>query len=185
MAQSLGAYGVLCASPNYRLTDVLYFSAYATWRHEAFERHRLYIKALRSVGVEPVLGKCKKKDVACRTCGSSWISHEEKETDVNIAVQMVHRAYRDMYDVAIVVSADSDLIPPIKAVMENFPEKQVKLLTPSNHKRCGGLVAATGGREHHTKLTNTHFSRAQFYREVKIPTGHVVAIRPEKYDPVD
>jgi len=37
-------------------------------------------------------------------------------TDVNIAVEMVKDAYNDVYDTAILISADSDLVPPIQTI---------------------------------------------------------------------
>ena len=41
-------------------------------------------------------------------------------TDVNIATQMIIDAYQDKYDTAMLISGDSDLVPPIKAINENF-----------------------------------------------------------------
>ena len=41
-------------------------------------------------------------------------------TDVKIAVDLVTDAWNDQFDVAIVVSADSDLIPAIEAVRAQF-----------------------------------------------------------------
>ena len=39
------------------LTKVYYFSAFATWKPEACQRHRAYVKALQNAGVTVVLGK--------------------------------------------------------------------------------------------------------------------------------
>lgn len=61
-------------------------------------------------------------------------------TDVNIATQMMVDAYKDKYDVAILISGDSDLVPPIKAVHENFPSKRVTVFFPP--KRYNNSVAA-------------------------------------------
>ena len=36
-------------------------------------------------------------------------------TDVNIATAMLTDAYRDRFDTALLVSADSDLVPPVRA----------------------------------------------------------------------
>jgi len=46
-------------SPQFQLTEVFYFSAFATWRKDAYAPHREYIKALRTVGVAPVMGNFK------------------------------------------------------------------------------------------------------------------------------
>jgi len=47
-------------------------------------------------------------------CGATWISYEEKETDVNIAVSLVADAASSAADIALLISADSDLCPAIR-----------------------------------------------------------------------
>ena len=42
--------------------------------------------------------------------------YTEKRVDVSIAVDMVRMAYEGMYDVAYLLSADSDLVPAVEAV---------------------------------------------------------------------
>ena len=68
------------------LQEVYYFSAYAPWLPEKMKRHRLYVSALIATGVTPIMAKFKDKDRWCPNCGHHWIGHEEKETDVNIAL---------------------------------------------------------------------------------------------------
>lgn len=58
-------------------------------------------------------------------------THEEKETDVRIATQIVVDAYERNYDIAIIVSADSDMVPAIeiakgigRTVFVYFPPNQ-------------------------------------------------------------
>ena len=109
-------------SPQFTIENIHYFSAYATWLLGAFHRHKIYLQALRSTGVVPVLGKFKKKDSGCKQCGSTWKSHEEKETDVNIALHILDQAYRNKFDRAIIISADSDFSPAVKLVRKRFPE---------------------------------------------------------------
>ncbi len=46
----------------------------------------------------------------------SACSYHEKGVDVNIAVDMLVGAYEDMYDKAILISSDTDLIPAIHKV---------------------------------------------------------------------
>ena len=48
--------------------------------------------------------------------------YREKGTDVQIAVNLMKGAYRDDYDVAFLISSDSDLIPAINEVKENGKE---------------------------------------------------------------
>jgi uncharacterized LabA/DUF88 family protein len=58
------------------------------------------------------------------------LKNEEKKTDVNIAVALLDDAYDDRFDIAVVVSGDSDLAPPIVSVLNRFPEKRVVVAFP-------------------------------------------------------
>ncbi len=59
--------------------------------------------------------------MACRQCGNVWISYEEKETDVNIAVSLVADAAATASDIAMIISADSDLCPAIRTARSLNP----------------------------------------------------------------
>ena len=75
-----------------------------------------------------ILGKYLKKSITCFKCGNVIHTHEEKETDVRIATQIVADAYQKNCDISIVVSADSDMIPAIELATElsNLQQKLVK-----------------------------------------------------------
>ena len=57
---------------------------------------------------------------------------EEKGSDVNLATQLLVDAYRDDYEIAVVVSNDSDLLMPIQVVPREF-KKPVGLLNPQKN----------------------------------------------------
>lgn len=57
------------------------------------------------------------------------IISEEKGSDVNIAAHLLLDAFRDRFDVAIIVSGDSDLATPITMVRQEF-SKPVGVLQP-------------------------------------------------------
>jgi uncharacterized LabA/DUF88 family protein len=48
---------------------------------------------------------------------------EEKGVDVELAIDLVRLAIDDEFDVAVLASADSDLVPPLQFVADRFPEK--------------------------------------------------------------
>ena len=116
--------------PNEELKQVKYFSAYATWMPEAYARHRAYIDALRSEGVKFVAGKFKKKFLKCRKCGAQYQTHEEKETDVNIAIHLVRDTFEDSFDRAIVISADTDMTTAIEMARNINGTKSVDVVAP-------------------------------------------------------
>lgn len=170
-------------SPDYALSSIYYFSAYATWRPDAYIRHRAFVAALETAGVTPIMGMFKEKDRSCHTCGHAWKDHEEKETDVNIALYLLRDAYADRFDRALIISGDSDLSPAVRMVRELFPAKDIRIIAPYGRGYSMDLVNAAGGVTNARKMKLIHLERALFPPEVPGPDGSVVAQRPSKYDP--
>ncbi len=59
---------------------------------------------------------------------------QEKMTDVKIAVQLLNDAQDNKFDTTFIISADSDLVPPIHAVLERYQDKRVIVALPPNRK---------------------------------------------------
>ncbi|EKV26943.1 hypothetical protein C882_2167 [Caenispirillum salinarum AK4] len=165
------------------LVRVYYFSAFATWLPVAHARHEQYVAALEQSGATPVLGQFKEKDRGCRTCGAAWVGHEEKETDVNIALYLLRDAFQNVYDEAFVVSRDSDLTPAIRMVLEHFPQKSIKVIAPPNlrhSKEMGKLV----GKKKLAAIKPIHLERALLPAViVDEASGRVLARRPDRSAP--
>jgi len=114
-----------------KVESLFYFTAFAIWKpYSVTFRHKQYIKALRSVGVEAIHGRFMKKYTKCHRCNQYFLTHEEKRTDVNIALKLLCDALDNRYDRAIIISADSDLIPVIKAVHKYAPDKEIGVMFP-------------------------------------------------------
>jgi uncharacterized LabA/DUF88 family protein len=113
--------------PGQTLEQVTYFTARVRDDPNSEQRQSHYVDALvdHSPLVTVVNGRFQEKLRACRSCGGRWTVYEEKETDVNIASILIEDAVRDRYDSALLVSADSDLCPAIRAVKRLRPEKRV------------------------------------------------------------
>ena len=112
------------------IAQVYLFTALATWDQAKVARHQLYLRVLQKRGVRVVFGKFKRKDKICRLCHRQYQTFEEKLTDVNIAIHLYRGAHLDEYDRAILVSADTDIIPAIREVRQLFPTKQVGVVVP-------------------------------------------------------
>ncbi|MHB1655486.1 MAG: NYN domain-containing protein [Burkholderiales bacterium] len=164
-----------------RLVGAYYFSAFAGWiAQDAQDRHRDYVAALKSTGFVPVMGTFKKKPRKCPNCKHTWDGHEEKESDVNIALHLVTLAYENAFDKAIIFTADTDLAPAIRTVREKFPDKQVYVAIPERRlNRSKALENAANGR---IRVTELHFARNLFPAQVVLPSGSVIN-RPSKYLP--
>lgn len=171
-------------APAHVLTKVVYCSAFATWRPDAYKRHREFVKALEARGVTTIMGKFKEKARECWKCGSHWKDHEEKETDVNLALQLLDAAHQDVFDRAILISGDSDLVPAVRMVRAHYPQKQVRILMPPGRPYSMDLVNAAGGPKEARRIEILHLERALLSEEVAEPlTGRVVARRPIEYRP--
>lgn len=111
--------------PSDHVVAVRYFTALVRDDPQALARQRTYLDALtaHSGGVEVVLGRYQSKTISCRQCGSTWPSYEEKETDVNIAVSIVADAAAAASDLALIISADSDLCPAIRTARSLNPRR--------------------------------------------------------------
>lgn len=150
-----------------KLNKVYYFSALATWNQDKTKRHLTYIDALKSVGVEIVLGNFRIRDFKCKAdCKKVFRKPLEKETDVNIAVKIFQSAIREEYDKAFILSGDSDLIPAIRGVQEVFPNKEFGILVPVG--RSAELLKQVAN--FHMKLKEKHLAAAQFPDQLTVGT---------------
>ena len=104
--------------PRSSLVRVHYFTAPVLDEPAAASRQARYQSALLAQNpglIEITQGRYQKKLRACRSCGASWIHYEEKETDVNIATALVADTATRATDSALILSADSDLAPAVRA----------------------------------------------------------------------
>lgn len=149
--------------------SIYYFSAIATHRSkEACERHRNYIKALEHSGVNVVLGEFKEKYISpCNDCKQKLpqeeiLKHEEKHTDVNIAISLLEKAFMNEFDDAYLLSEDNDYVPAVKRVKELYPHKSITICPPPQKMYfVDALVKASGERDAY-RLKWNQIRRHQF-----------------------
>ena len=96
-------------------------------------RHRLYIKALRHFGIHVVEGRFnkKKKHITCPKCQEKFtkLSHEEKEVDVALGVQIISDLHIHKPEKMIIISNDTDFKPAVRNALEHSRVKII-LLSP-------------------------------------------------------
>lgn len=123
--------------PDDSLVAVKYFTALIRSDPSARSRQREYLSALGvhcGGTLQVTLGRYQEKHPRCRQCGSGWTSYEEKETDVNITVSLVADAAKDASDIALLVSADSDLCPAIRTARRLAPSLgMIAAFPPKRH----------------------------------------------------
>jgi uncharacterized LabA/DUF88 family protein len=162
------------------LQIVYYFSAYPTWRAGSYHRHRIYVKALTHSGVTAIMGQFKSKNRKCPKCKHAWSGHEEKETDVNIAVAMLTAAFENRFDDAILISRDSDLAPPINMIKNKFPNKEITVVAPPNLGHCNELVHAA---HYKSKITIKILEESLLPKAIFDDGGNLIIERPSEYTP--
>jgi uncharacterized LabA/DUF88 family protein len=119
--------------PEQRLVATHYFTARIrdNGRNVADQKRQgTYLEAIALRGAQCQFGHYLEKSRECRRCHSTWMDYEEKMTDVNIAIQLLSDAFDDLYDVALVISGDSDLTTPVRRVRQRFPGKRVIVAFP-------------------------------------------------------
>ena len=104
--------------PNQELVAVKYFSARQTDSGKSNRQNAFFQANKENPKFKLILGKYIKKPKKCFRCHNIISNYEEKETDVRIATQIVADAYQKNCDIAIIVSADSDMIPAIELAKE-------------------------------------------------------------------
>lgn len=122
----LHALGRSLLKPSQQLELTRYFTARVRGNPDKARRQRTFIDALNARGgIEIDFGHFLSSRISCRRCGNRWRKNEEKKTDVNLAVRLLDDAYDDRFDTAMIISADSDLVPPIESVGARFPDKRL------------------------------------------------------------
>ncbi len=163
-------------SSDQTLVGIKYFTSRVSNNPDKQKRQTTYIEALETQGVRIVYGHYQDGAQECKRCGHIWRVAKEKMTDVNIATAMIIDAYQDKFDTAILISGDSDLVPPIKAVHENFKDKKVTVAFPPKRHNVSVAAVAKGsfiiGRK---KLLDN-----QLEKEIRKESGYVLRI-PEEW----
>lgn len=125
-------------------------------------------------------GRYKEKVVRCTVAGCECTSSrefpvpEDEGTDVNIAVQMLADAYQHQAERMVLVSGDSDLVPPIRTIKQRFPKIRVTVYVPARDPRRGAATELRTAADEHETLPLGLLARAQFPVVVRTPNRSVV-----------
>jgi uncharacterized LabA/DUF88 family protein len=112
---------------------------------------------------EPLFGV----DGTQRESAKVW-KQDEKGTDVNLGAYLLNDAWEDRYDVAAVVTNDSDLAVPIQMAVRRG--KTVLLLQPDGNPSRTLERSASGVLHIH----DSHLKQSQFPDEITLANGTVI-----------
>jgi uncharacterized LabA/DUF88 family protein len=159
------------SKPNQRLLLTKYFTARIAGPPDKEKRQSTYIEALETLSkFQIVYGKYQLNPRECSQCGFQDEVPNEKMTDVNIAVEILKDAYQDEFDVALLISADSDLVPPVKAVRELFPTKRVVVASPPGRYSVG--LAKAGSKS--LVISRRTIAKSLLPEEIEKADGYIL-----------
>lgn len=159
------------------VSQVRYFTARVSDTEsdpEKSTRQDIYLRALAASGVLIHYGMFRERQRRARVVDPSSVttknyvriwSREEKGSDVNLAVHLVNDAWSDVFDCAVIISNDSDLIEALRLTREMG--KIVGLLSPVTNPAADLRKHADFVR----LIKLAHLRRSQFPGNVPIDDG--------------
>jgi len=175
--------------PEDDIAVVRYYTALVKGEPDAASRQNHYLEALQAhcgSVLDVQIGWFKPRKLApCKQCGEDWLcacprkvrTFEEKETDVALAAAMVADVARGLADLTLLISADSDFAPAIRAVKQVRPEQQVIMAMPPGNPKPHKRFADLG----FFSINETALRRSQLPESVYDPAIKAVRRRPEKW----
>lgn len=161
---------------NETLLETKYFTTIVKHPDDKRRRQQVYLEALQTLQNFSIFyGHFLSDTITCRNCGHAYKTHHEKMTDVNISVELMKDAFQDRFDVALLISADSDLVSPIRSIQQLFPNKKVTSIFPPG--RFSSALKSTAARA----LRMGHLELAKSLLPDQIKKNGVVLYRPDSW----
>lgn len=127
------------------------------------------------------MGKFKRKYPKCNNCHKKYLTHEEKESDINIALYILQHAFENRYDKIFLITADSDLLAIIYRLKELFPEKEIVLLIPPGRRNFVKSIKANVNKWYEIK--EKHIKKSLLPETILLKNGTTLQ-RPKEYNPI-
>jgi uncharacterized LabA/DUF88 family protein len=160
------------------LVEVVYFSATPLDPG----KHDRQDKLFQANKLNPIfrlqLGKYLKKNIYCPYCQNTIHTFEEKETDVRIATKMISDVLENRCDISILVSADSDLVPPIEFIRQIKPEHKIFIYFPPGRHSINLKSLSDGTKDLGSAFQI--FNQCLLPESVQLPSGYVIE-RPKEW----
>jgi uncharacterized LabA/DUF88 family protein len=173
--------------PSHSVEKVRYYTAPVSGKQNRGTPHRqqIYLNALSSnpridIHLGSFISSVKVRELetplADGTTHVRVLNSEEKGSDVNLATHLVHDAWSDHFDIALVLSQDTDLLEPIRLVQTDL-RKAVGVVVLDG-KAPGKLAKSASFMK---QITHARLSAAQFARDVPYGKQGKVAHKPDTW----
>lgn len=161
------------------LVRVVWCTAVNTKHTAKMLRWREYRKAQISVGVICAEGHFTEEPRRCNQ-GHNYFHPTEKEGDVNVAINLISDAHLDVFDVAYLVTADSDQVATARMFNERFPGKSIISVAPPGRPHSREIIAYVDDTR---TIYRDAIEQSLFAGATIIKDGERVAKRPDPYKP--
>ena len=126
-----------CRKKQLELVTVVFCTAVPTHLPDSRDRHNIFNAAQRAHGVEVIKGH--------HVWESDRNKYAEKQSDINVALSLIVDGMTDQYDVAYLLSADSDQVATARVFTENLSSLGKELIgvapigrsPPSGYQKYG------------------------------------------------
>lgn len=131
--------------PGDTIQSIKYFTARVSGRpHDPSQptRQQIYLRALKTIpNLSIIYGHFLTHSRRMVLTGSNppkrvWVDvTEEKGSDVNLATHLLYDGFKGLYDLAVLITNDSDLLEPVRKVRSDLG-LAVGILTPHQYHSC-------------------------------------------------
>lgn len=185
-------------NPDSEVTQVKFFTApikarLSTRQQQAVTSQRIYIKALENK--YPDVFECiegfhqiskgtfpKYQDPIDKTDKVSVWRLEEKQTDVNIAINLYRDAILENAEQVILVSGDSDLTPVLELIQKDRPNIKIGVIFPIPYNEKMERRSINRSLENASNWTRKYIKENEFEHHQlppKVPTNKKPLIKPD------
>jgi uncharacterized LabA/DUF88 family protein len=162
-----------------KLIATFFFTAVPTWNDRKRVRHQKLMEIYEDRGVLVRKGMFKPARKECRLCGKVYDTFEEKQTDINICLEMFRMARDDIADRIILVTGDNDQAASVKQFLELYPEREVMVVTPPFRKANELENAATRGLKR--EITQLQLQKSLLPNPYSFKAGTRTYSKPEHW----
>lgn len=163
----------------HEITRIVFCTAFFPGDFKKRKRHEAYNEALRTVGVDIVLGHTTKEPSDCRACGHQWDQPREKETDINVSLHLFDDACQGLIDAAFLVTADTDQAATLRMMKRRCPKVKLIVITPPGRNKSKHLRDLSDAN---LALSEADIDASVFPSLIQPEAGRLV-VRPSEYSP--
>ena len=125
-----------------KINGIFYFTSIIiktfNMSNEEYSKHKNYqmnyLKVLKDLGLEIEMSNFKKLNLKCPKCNLNYYKPREKQTDVKIATKIFEIFYKEIANIIVIISGDTDLVPAIKMAKTLFSDKLIGVVIPYKNR---------------------------------------------------